>query len=324
MSVFVMVFFMLFGPLAQGQNLVANPSFEEVYKPNCSWSSVSFPIGHSIAHWESANAASPDMHSLLVADSCWAYADGSEYDGNASCQPGSQLPRTGSVMVGFITTNDSSEWREYVRNELLEPMIPGKLYSVQFYVSLADNSAISSNNIGVYFSTDRFESTNTSTLPYTPQVEVKQIIGNDVDWVEIDTVVLASEPWKYLTIGNFRSNEETDIKDHQFCPWAYYYIDDVSVILSENQTTIPTVFTPNGDGLNDTFRPYLLEPESVDARIYNRWGRLIYRSNDTYFEWSGENKTGLNVPDGVYYWVIAYRDRFQNEYNLKGYVSVLR
>lgn len=324
MQVVVIIFSIFLVSQAHSQNLVTNPSFEDVYKPNCSWSSVSFPIGHSIANWESASAASPDMHSLLVSDSCWAFANGSEYSGTTTCQPGEQLPRTGLVMVGFITTNDSTEWREYIRNELLEPMIPGKLYNVRYYISLADNSALSSNNIGVYFSSDRFESSTTVALPFTPQIEVKNLIGNDLDWVEIDTVVMATQPWRYMTIGNFRSNAETETKAHQYCPWAYYYIDDVSVTLSENQTSIPTVFTPNGDGINDTFRPYLLDPESVNAKIYDRWGRLMFSSTNEFFEWDGVSNVGLKVPDGVYFWIIHYHDKHQNEYDLTGYVSVFR
>lgn len=307
-----------------GQNIVSNSSFEELYKTNCRWSSVSVPFSSCVAFWDSPNAASPDMHSLLVEEDCWSYAVNSQYVDSVTCQPGSQYPRTGNVMAGFITTNDSTEWREYIRNRLTQTMLPGKLYRVKFYVSLADNSAISSNNIGVYFSEDYFESDHDGPLPYQPQIEIQEIIGNDDDWVEIDTTILATGAWRFLTIGNFRNNQGTDTKAHQYCPWAYYYIDDVSVQLSENQTKIPNVFTPNGDGVNDTFRPYLFEPDDVNAKIYDRWGRVMYRSNDQFFEWNGENQSGTEAPAGVYFWTINYNDKIGLSYNLRGYVILIR
>jgi gliding motility-associated-like protein len=142
--------------------------------------------------------------------------------------------------------------------------------------------------------------------------------------VEIDTTILASSAWRFLTIGNFRSNEETTTKAHQYCPWAYYYIDDVSVELSENQTKIPNVFTPNGDGVNDTFRPYLFEPDDVNARVYDRWGRLMYKSNDQFFEWNGENQSGTEAAAGVYFWTINYSNQMGLSYNLRGYVTLIR
>ena len=307
-----------------GQNLVSNPSFEEVIEANCQWSDVSIPFGSCVASWDSPNKASPDMHSLLVAETCWAYAVNSQYADSNPCQPGSQQPRTGNVMAGFITTKDSTDWREYIRNRLVEPNIPGKRYRVRFYVSLADNSAISSNNIGVFFSENDYESESTGPLNYAPQIEVKDIIENDIDWIEIDTVIVADGSWRLMTIGNFRTNAETETNVHQYCPWAYYYIDDVSVMLAENQTIIPNVFTPNGDGINDTFRPYLVEPVLISAKIYDRWGRLTYASTNANIDWDGKNRTNTDASPGVYFYVISYTDAFSQHHEVKGHLSLIR
>ncbi|MBN9295973.1 MAG: tandem-95 repeat protein [Filimonas sp.] len=63
---------------------------------------------------------------------------------------------------------------------------------------------------------------------------------------------------------------------------------------------IPTVFTPNGDGRNDKFVILGLErfPGSP-IMIYNRWGNMVYQSNDYKNNWDG---SGLN--DGTYYYVL--------------------
>lgn len=69
---------------------------------------------------------------------------------------------------------------------------------------------------------------------------------------------------------------------------------------------LPNVFTPNGDGDNDFFTP--LSPykyvESIDIKIYNRWGQVIFETTDPDINWDGRHKdAGTIVPDGVYYYL---------------------
>ena len=63
---------------------------------------------------------------------------------------------------------------------------------------------------------------------------------------------------------------------------------------------IPNVFTPNGDGVNDLFTiQNLLLYDFRQVTIYNRWGRIVYSSNEYNNDWDGKN-----VPDGVYFVVV--------------------
>ena len=74
---------------------------------------------------------------------------------------------------------------------------------------------------------------------------------------------------------------------------------------------LPNVFTPNGDGINDIFRPsnYAFV-EKVDMKIYNRWGVLVYQTEDPDINWDGKRmNTDQIVPPGVYYYVC---DVFEN------------
>ena len=62
---------------------------------------------------------------------------------------------------------------------------------------------------------------------------------------------------------------------------------------------IPSAFTPNGDGVNDTFG---IQGESINAfsiEIYNRWGQLVYQSQDATETWDGRYK-GITAPQGAY------------------------
>ena len=67
---------------------------------------------------------------------------------------------------------------------------------------------------------------------------------------------------------------------------------------------VPNAFTPNGDGLNDEFFvvPRLVTDLTID--IYDRWGKLIYRSDNPNFRWGGVDADGQPLPEGVYTWVI--------------------
>jgi gliding motility-associated-like protein len=68
---------------------------------------------------------------------------------------------------------------------------------------------------------------------------------------------------------------------------------------------LPNVFTPNGDGINDTFRPFDCPAfvRQVVFVVYNRWGRKVYESQDDIFlNWDGKALNGKPLPDGLYYY----------------------
>ena len=110
---------------------------------------------------------------------------------------------------------------------------------------------------------------------------------------------------------------------------------------------LPNVFTPNGDGSNDTFVPYAdsqglnfdrsLCPrfvESVDFRLYDRLGNELYTyssggpENTIFIEWEGQNSSGSQLPSGVYYYVADVKfdvlDSANAEQELRGWVHLLR
>jgi gliding motility-associated-like protein len=69
---------------------------------------------------------------------------------------------------------------------------------------------------------------------------------------------------------------------------------------------LPNVFTPNDDNLNDVFVALNLSNaiEQVDMKIFNRYGMLVYETNDPAINWDGRYKDSDNkVPSGVYYYI---------------------
>jgi gliding motility-associated-like protein len=91
---------------------------------------------------------------------------------------------------------------------------------------------------------------------------------------------------------------------------------------------LPNVFTPNGDGLNDYFRPNPYSfVERVDMKIYNRWGNLVFRTEDPDINWDGKQMNSDRlVSPGVYYYVCdVFEQRISGleVRNIVGFVYVI-
>lgn len=71
---------------------------------------------------------------------------------------------------------------------------------------------------------------------------------------------------------------------------------------------IPTAFTPNEDGLNETFKPQGYEIDNFTMSIFNRWGELVFSTDDITKGWDGTYNNELCVP-GVYTWRIQYESK---------------
>ena len=91
-----------------------------------------------------------------------------------------------------------------------------------------------------------------------------------------------------------------------------------------SKSFIPSAFTPNGDGLNDIFRPTLINFEDYSLVIYNRWGEKIFESEDSAFGWDG-TYNGAVVQNGVYSFVMRYKTTEDLQWqNVGGVVNVVR
>lgn len=87
----------------------------------------------------------------------------------------------------------------------------------------------------------------------------------------------------------------------------------------EGYYELPNVFTPSGDGVNDLYHPFLPYKfvESIDLKVYDRWGVLVFETTDPMISWDGTYlNTGKPLSDGVYFYVCQI-----NEIKLSGLES---
>lgn len=106
-------------------------------------------------------------------------------------------------------------------------------------------------------------------------------------------------------------------------------IASINLVPCDIELLIPNAFTPNGDGLNDIFKPIMpqIMLENYNMLIYNKWGQLLFESNEISVGWNGTFK-GKPVQMDVYTYVITYelpsyfRDRAPRQ--VHGAVMLLR
>ena len=99
-------------------------------------------------------------------------------------------------------------------------------------------------------------------------------------------------------------------------------------VFDEVYCYIPNTFTPNGDELNNEFKPILsssVAEEHYSLFIFNRWGEIIFSSQDPNIAWNGYVADRGAAPDGVYSYQLSYRFLNQGKSEvITGHVHLLR
>lgn len=117
--------------------------------------------------------------------------------------------------------------------------------------------------------------------------------------------------------------------------WLYAYspigcVDSTLTVIEVDEVIIfyiPNTFTPDDDEFNQIFQPVFtsgFDPFDFNLKIYNRWGQLIFESNNADEGWDG-TYGGILVPDGVYSWKIEFKSISDDERFIHtGHVNVLK
>ena len=101
-------------------------------------------------------------------------------------------------------------------------------------------------------------------------------------------------------------------------------IDTISFVLSVQGIIEYNAFSPNGDNINDYFSFENYGISDLNAIFYNRWGDKIYEMNSPFDSWNGVSMNGLEVPEGVYFYVLNATGEDGTSYNEKGSVTIYR
>jgi gliding motility-associated-like protein len=94
-------------------------------------------------------------------------------------------------------------------------------------------------------------------------------------------------------------------------------------VLAFSDLDVPNAFSPNGDGYNDVFLPFNLGLETYELRIYNRWGELVFITNNPLIGWDGTYE-GKDQEMDTYVYVITGNGEDNVPYYRQGNLTLVR
>ena len=112
------------------------------------------------------------------------------------------------------------------------------------------------------------------------------------------------------------------VQDHNGCTGR-----DTVVVKPKDCLTgiyVPTAFSPNNDGKNDSFRPLLFgRVKSYRFTVYNRWGEVVFQTTNLQQGWNGLVKNAVQSA-AAYMWICTYEFEGENTKTERGTVTLIR
>ncbi len=185
-----------------------------------------------------------------------------------------------------------------------------------FHVKVTKEECSTSDTIAVNYDSKPFFTLGDDRTICTGETKLLQPQGQRnkiTSWLWSDgstkQQLLVSQPGKYRLQGMNQCGN---------------YYDTIKLSKAVCNLYIPSAFSPNGDGTNDLFKVQF--PATIadfEIGIYNRWGQLIYNSINRMESWNGYYR-GVQQPEGVYVWIVRYKDVQGNKEELKGTVTLIK
>ena len=255
-----------------------------------------------------------NYHGLDIFD--WNASDGEDY---------AQVPQRLNVFISSV--NDPPEIVDFEIN-------PFTFEYADDHISLTDSGKV------VDADGDRLEKADIRiSHNYTPiedTIFYEEIEGLTFNWVDSSGVLHVRGPaypnvyqdiirsLKYVNMNNLSPSgrsRQIEIVLYDADTSSIPYVREIEFVNTFVALDIPTGFTPNQDGVNDTWNiKNLNRYEDFLVSVYSRSGQLVYTSDNYIKEWDGRHNGNL-VPVGTYYYLINI-NKFQKAFT--GSVSVLR
>lgn len=197
--------------------------------------------------------------------------------------------------------------------------------------SSADELSVINGTLNVSFEADQisgyaplvvtFTNTSSSSNPLTGQLNIESYwsFGNGTN----DVITYSVSQTPVITYQQPGTYKVRLLAVKGTCLDTAYKTISVDI---PSELTIPNVFTPNGDGVNDLFFLKSSNLVEITILIYDRWGHKVYDlvSDKGNISWDGKNLYGKEVADGTYFYLIKATGKDGLNYDKKGTVSLYR
>jgi gliding motility-associated-like protein len=207
-------------------------------------------------------------------------------------------------------------------------------YTTSLTVSSSDGCVASktdSNYITVFINpVADFEASTYHTTVLEPEVLFTDLSSNATHWTwnfgdagsSVDTVSAQNPIHSFTGVGTYRvlltAYSENGCID---TITKFVNVEDVYFFW------IPNSFTPDKNGTNEVFQPvgYAFDPSYYSMEIFDRWGKLLFQTNDYYEGWNGKfNNSGDLLQSGDYIYIIKVKDMIHKLHRYYGNVTIIR
>lgn len=212
----------------------------------------------------------------------------------------------------------SYRWQDGSDNNTFTASTPGTYYvTVKDYCNriFSDTINIIYKNFGINLGKD-------STLCLNESMKLTVPAGYlNYNWQPQNNLTYQSPN---SVIVNPKVNTSYRVEAEVFSGCKLFDTVQINVLVCPEYIYFPNSFTPNNDGLNDTFKPLTGGVfEKYELQIYNRWGQLVYSTKNKTEGWSGKYKD-IFQSSGVFVWFCKYKFFGKEEKFLKGTVNVIK
>ncbi len=166
-----------------------------------------------------------------------------------------------------------------------------------------------------------------STLDWESEMINESIGASSYDWSFGDGSANSSE---ISPIHEFPSDEGGSYLVTLVAYSDFGCTDTISQLVVVNEELvyyIPNTFTPDNDDFNEVFKPIFTlgyDPYNFNMLIFNRWGEVLFESNNADVGWDGTYGGGI-VQDGVYIWKITFKiNGIDKRHSIVGHVNLIR
>lgn len=187
---------------------------------------------------------------------------------------GKEDPKEGENYAGIVVYSPKDKIaRNYITSPLAQPMLKGKKYCISMYISLAEGSKFATNQVGINFHKKQIKQEDNKNIIEKTSILHPQskVVNATYGWEKVCGTYIAEGGEEFITIGNFTATDKTKtekaikIKDYKgvLSDFAYYYIDDISVVMVDQKTTCDC--GPNEDKKDTYYHKIIMLEDKMTA-----------------------------------------------------------
>jgi len=215
-----------------------------------------------------------------------------------------------TLMLNTTTTNATYLWQDNSANSTYTVSQPGT-----YWVNVSVNNCSTTDTLNVsYTSTPLLNLGNDTTLCIGETLTLNSTTLNATyEWQDNSTnpTFTITQPgiyWVNVSVNNCSAADTLTVDSI-----------DCEIILE-----MPNVFTPNGDGVNESFVPIEMKGiQQATLQIFNRWGQKLVETNDLVTGWDGKCNT-VDCTSGTYFWIVQYSTITNESKTLKGFLTLIK